>query len=64
MYVAWWLDISVQFVLQNRSDAILSIFLMVGVIFVWYCWKFFSIMMVVLLGSMICSSMVMFDSSS
>jgi hypothetical protein len=56
--------ISVQFVLQKRCDASLSAFLMVGVIFVWYCLNSFSFMMFVLLGSVICSKVVMFSSSS
>jgi hypothetical protein len=53
-----------QLVMQNRCDAIFSAFLMVGVVFLWYCWNSFSFMMVVLLGSVICSSVVMFNSSS
>jgi hypothetical protein len=56
--------VSKQLVVQNRYDAILSTFLMVGVIFWWYCWNSFSFIMVVLLGSVICSSVVMFNSSS
>jgi hypothetical protein len=50
-------------VVQNKWDAILSAFLMVRVIFLWYCWNSFSFMMVVLLGSVICSSVVMLSSS-
>jgi hypothetical protein len=56
--------ISVQFVLQKRCDASLSTFLMAGVIFEWYCLNSFSFMMFVLLGSVICSRVVMFSSSS
>jgi hypothetical protein len=56
--------IYVQFVLQKRCDPILSAFLMVGVILVWYCLNSLSFMMLVLLGSVICYSVVMFSSSS
>jgi hypothetical protein len=56
--------VSTQLVVQNRCDAIFSAFLMVGVGFLWYCWNSFSFMMVVLLGSVICSSVVMFSSNS
>jgi hypothetical protein len=56
--------IFVQFVLQKRCDAILSAFLMVGVILVWYHLNSLSFMMLVLLGSIICSSVVMFSSCS
>jgi hypothetical protein len=55
---------SVQFEVQNRCNAILSVFLMVGIILLWYCWNSFSFMMVVLFGSVICSSVVMLSSSS
>jgi hypothetical protein len=51
-------------VIQNRCEAILSVFLMVEVILLWYCWNSFLFMMVVLLGSVICSNVVMFSSSS
>jgi hypothetical protein len=61
MYVALW---SMQFVIQNRCDAILSVLLIVGVNFLWYCWNSFSFMMVILLSSVICSRVVMFSSSS
>jgi hypothetical protein len=37
---------------------------MVGIILLWYCWNSFSFMMVVLFGSVICSSVVMLSSSS
>jgi hypothetical protein len=53
-----------QFVIQNRCDAILSVLLIVGVNFLWYCWNSFSFMMVILLSSVICSRVVMFSSSS
>jgi hypothetical protein len=56
--------VSKQLLVQNKYDAILSPFLMVGVIFLWYFWNSFSFMMVVLLGSVICSSVVMFSRSS
>jgi hypothetical protein len=56
--------ISVQFVVQNRCNAILSAFLMVGVILLWYFYNSFSFMMVVLFGNVICSNVVMFSSSS
>jgi hypothetical protein len=49
---------------QNKCDAILSFFLMVGVILLWYCWNSFSFMMVFLFGSVISSSVVMLSSSS
>jgi hypothetical protein len=55
--------ISVQFMIKNRYDAILSAFIMVGVILLWYCWNSFLFMMVVLLSSVICFSVVMFRSS-
>jgi hypothetical protein len=58
------LHVSRQLVMQNRCDAIFSAFLMVDVVFLWYCWNSFSFMMVVLLGSVICSSVVMFSSSN
>jgi hypothetical protein len=51
-------------VIQNRCHAILSAFLMVGVDFLWYCWNSFLFIMVVLFGSVSCSSVVMFSSSS
>jgi hypothetical protein len=56
--------VSRQLVVQNRCEAILRAFLMVGVIFVWYILNSFSFMMVVLLGSVICSSVVMFRSNN
>jgi hypothetical protein len=56
--------IFVQFVIQNRCEAILSAFLIVGVILLWYYWNSFLFMQVVLFGSVICSSVVMLSSSS
>jgi hypothetical protein len=53
-----------QFVVQNRCDAILSVFLMVGVILLWYFLNSFSFMMVVLSGKVICSNVVMFSNNS
>jgi hypothetical protein len=64
MYAARGWHVTVQFVIQNRCEAILSVFLMVEVILLWYCWNSFLFMMVVLLGSVICSNVVMFSSSS
>jgi hypothetical protein len=54
----------IQFVVQNICDVILSTFLIVGVILLWYCLNSFSFMIVVLLGNVICSSVVMFSSRS
>jgi hypothetical protein len=56
--------VSTQFVVQNRCDAILSAFLMVGVILLWYCLNSLLFMRVVLFGSVNCSSEVMFSSNS
>jgi hypothetical protein len=51
-------------VVQNRYDEILSAFLMVGVILLWYCLNSFSFMMVFLFSNVICFSVVMLSSSS
>jgi hypothetical protein len=57
------LHVSRQLLVQNICDAILSAFLMVSVGFTWYCWNSFSFMIVVLLDSVICSSVVIFSSN-
>ena len=49
---------------EKMCDAILSAFLMVGVILLWYFFNYFSFIKVVLLGSVNCSNVVMFSSSS
>jgi hypothetical protein len=49
---------------QNRCDAILRVFFIVGVGFLWYCWNSFSFIIVVLFGRVICSSVVMLNRSS
>ena len=66
VYVCWCMlhgswHVGAQFVVQNICDAISSAFLMVGVILSWYFLNSCSFIMVVLFGSVICSSVVMFS---
>jgi hypothetical protein len=56
--------VAAQFVVQNRCDAILSAFLMVGEILLRYCRNSFSFMMVVMSGRVICYNVVMFSRRS
>ena len=60
LHIGW--HVIVQFVMQNIHSAILSVFLRVGVILLWYCLNSFSFI-IVLLGSVICSNVVMFNNS-
>jgi hypothetical protein len=58
------LHVSVHMEVQNRCDAILRAFLIVGVGFLWYCWNSFSFIIVDQFGRVICSSVVMLNSSN
>jgi hypothetical protein len=58
------LHVSMHMEVQNRCDAILRAFLIVGVGFLWYCWNSFSFIIVDLFGRVICSSVVMLNRSN
>ena len=63
MYIARC-STSVHMEKQNKCDAILRAFLIVGVGFLWYCWNSFSFIIVDLFGRVICSNIIMFNNSS